>query len=423
MITYCKDIDITDVSYIKGCVLDCLNRKYNKTKTIGFLAHYENVPKSIVKDLYDLHGVDGLMFIIDHISKDMSQHIKNHDVTFPPIRFSERYDGNSGKVRQIGIEHMLQQCYEYVVVNACQKMFNRKIGRYQCASIPGRGQLYGVRTIQRWIDRNPGSVKYFVKLDVRKCYPSIEHDKIKKYIHRDIKNLDLIYLIDLMIDSFSEGGLSIGSHLSQWLCNYYLSYAYHYMEQNLFTTKTKVKKRLISHQLFYMDDILLCGQNKRHLKMAVEMTIDFFKNELGLEIKPNWGIQRFVYFDKKRNKERGCFIDMMGYKIYRDRITIRKSVFIKIARKLRRINKKIDNHIPVSLKDARTMCSYYGYIVHTNSKHLKDKYQVDRCMRISRNIISRDIKLINYRKMVRIYKLERRKGAFYEQYLQNVNAA
>lgn len=423
MKTYCYNINITDVEYIKICVLDCLNKKYNKNKIIGFLARYENVPKSDVRNLYDLFGVDGLMFIIDHIARDMSQHLKNHDIKLPPIRFVERYDSNSGKVREIGIEHMLQQCYEYVAVHACQEMFDRKIGRYQCASIPGRGQLYGVRTIRRWIDRNPGSMKYFVKLDVKKCYPSIQHEKIKKYLHRDIKNPDLLYLLDLMIDSFSKGGLSIGSHLSQWLCNYYLSYAYHYMEQYLFTTRTKNKRRLISHQLFYMDDILLCGQNKRHLKEAVEMTIDFFKNELGLEIKPNWCIQRFVYFDKKLKKERGCFIDMMGYKIYRDRTTIRKSVFIKIERKLRRINKKIDNHIPVSLKDARTMCSYYGFIVNTNSRHLRNKYQVSRCMRISRNIISRDLKLMNYRKMVRIIKLQERKGAFYEQYLQNRNAA
>lgn len=424
---YCKQADVTDIGFIKKSILDCFEKKYKKRKVIGFLANFErnytqdsNITKKEVSELYSIYGVEGISFIVEHIAKDMQEHIINRDISLPPVRFVVRYDYNSCKFREIGIEHMMQQCYEYVAVNACMELFQAKIGRYQCASIPKRGQLYGVKGICRWLENSPGSMKYFVKLDVRKCYPSIEQKKIKQLLHRDIKNDTLLYLLEVLIDSFIRGGLSIGSHLSQWLCNYYLSYAYHYNEQELFIEKRSGKRvRLISHQLFYMDDILLCGSNKKYLKIAVDRDIKYFKDNLGLDIKPIWGIQRFIYFDKKTQSNKGVFIDMMGYKIYRNKIAIRKTINIKVLRKLRKINKKIDNHQKISLKDCRTLCSYYGFIKNSNSFKLKNKYQVARCMRISRKIMSNHSQKENYRKNADLQALKANKGEFYNEYLQN----
>lgn len=149
-----------------------------------------------------------------------------------------RYDGNSGKLREIGVESIKQQIYNYVAVNALKELFERKIGKYQCASVPGRGHVYGKNAIERWIRKNPDKTRAGAKADVRHCYPSINTRKLMRFLRKQVKNDDLLYLVETLIASYKQG-LSIGSYLSQWLCNYYLSFAYHYAQQKLF----KVQKR------------------------------------------------------------------------------------------------------------------------------------------------------------------------------------
>lgn len=63
---------------------------------------------------------------------------------------------------------------------------------FQVASIPGRGQAYGKKYIERWMSRDPEGTKYCVQSDIKKCYPSMSHDKILEFLRRDLvkKNQD-----------------------------------------------------------------------------------------------------------------------------------------------------------------------------------------------------------------------------------------
>ena len=58
-------------------------------------------------------------------------------------------------------------------------------------------------------------------------------------------------------------GMAIGSYLSQWLCNYALSYLYRYADglHRIRHRKngTEQRVRLVRHILFYMDDFILIG--------------------------------------------------------------------------------------------------------------------------------------------------------------------
>ena len=418
MKTYCKNVCITDLDFIKSSVWHCFNGKWNKNKVIRFIANYENMSRREVKDILDIFGKEKFDFFVQHVAENIQANILERKITFPPINYKQRYDDNSGKWREIGVESMIQQCHEYVAVDACMEMFKKKIGKYQCASVPKRGQLYGMKTIRRWLKNDVKGTRYFVKLDVQKCYPSIKQSLIKQFLRRDIKNPDLIYLLDTMIDSFTRGGLSIGSHLSQWLCNYYLSYAYHFMDQNLFIQRRGKSTRLISHTLFYMDDIILFGGNKKHLELAVNMIVDYFEKNLGLLIKPKWNIMRTQFIDKN-GKVRGCFVDMMGFKIYRTHITIRKSIALKVTRKANKVRKKIKNHIPVTQKDAFQISSYNGWIANTYSGKMERKYEMPLCMKICKRITSNNMRVKSMNDLV--YKLELKavKGDYYEQMLQN----
>ena len=61
---------------------------------------------------------------------------------------------------------------------------------------------------------------YCLKIDVRKFYPSIDHEIMKQVIRRKLKDARLLALLDGIVDS-AENGVPIGNYLSQFFANLY----------------------------------------------------------------------------------------------------------------------------------------------------------------------------------------------------------
>ena len=94
-------------------------------------------------------------------------------LSFRPIRRYPRVEPTNGKVRIIGIESVKQQVCDHVAVVLMEPFLSRRMGFYQVASVPGKGQRLVRDTLRRWA--NEGRARYHVKADVRQCYPSIGH--------------------------------------------------------------------------------------------------------------------------------------------------------------------------------------------------------------------------------------------------------
>ena len=234
------------------------------------------------------------------------------------------------------------------------------------------------------------SLKYYAKLDIKKCYPSIPQDQLMQFLSRHIKNDMLLWLIRKLIETFNEGGLSIGSYLSQFLCNLYLSQLYHnighYHKIRKHKNGTVENIRLVSHRLFYMDDILLIGTSLKNIQQAIKYII---KNasEIGLKIKENWFTRKIPCKDRKHETE---FIDMMGIRIYRTHLTIRKRVFKKIRSVCIRLYRLWKTHQKIPIRLTRKMISYYGLVKNTDSYKIKKKYHVDKIMQLSKGVIKNE---------------------------------
>ena len=145
------------------------------------------------------------------------------------------------------------------------------------------------------------------------------------------------------------------------------------------------KIHLIKHQIFFMDDILILGTNKKDVDKAMKLMVQKFE-ELGLEIKPDKIIYKVKLEDRKKND--GEFIDMMGVKIYRYHVTIRKRVFKKIRRTYMRLWKIIKTHKFIPLYLARKAISYFGNIKNTDSFKVRKKYHVDKIFKICKKVVS-----------------------------------
>ncbi len=397
---YCKNIKL-DADWIKSSMLECLSDKWDRLDVAGFLAEYqeaqEPLPKRAAHKMIraDRTWADPL---IEKAAAEMAQEIRDRKVTFPAIHYSMRYDGNSGKIREIGVESIKQQVYDYVAVNALMELFNRKIGKYQCASIPGRGQVYGKKAIEKWIRKNPAKTRVGAKGDVHHCYPSINISKLMKLLRKQVKNEDLLYLVEILVRSYRQG-LSIGSYLSQWLCNYYLSFAYHYAEQELAKVRKSRKGpekrvRLIYAVIFYMDDILILGSRKADVRKAMQLLVKFFKDELDLEIKANWKLFQVDYIGKDGRHHGDC-IDMMGYKIYRDHTEVRRNIFLRSRRAFVRLRKQVQRRMGIALDLAYRCVSYFGWYKNSDSTNFKKKYGIEQLMKYAKRRVSIESKIHN----------------------------
>lgn len=83
------------------------------------------------------------------VAAEIARRIRARDLNLRPLRTFQRRDGLSGKLRDLCQATAMQQCMDYVAVGALRELFHAKIGPFQCASIPGRGQNYGKRHLEK----------------------------------------------------------------------------------------------------------------------------------------------------------------------------------------------------------------------------------------------------------------------------------
>lgn len=125
-----------------------------------------------------------------------------------------------------------------------------------------------------------------------------------------------------------------GNFTSQWFANFYLQNLDHYIKEQL-----KVK-----YYVRYMDDMVLFGRNKKELHRVKDQIEQFLKKEK-LQIKENWQLWKT---DSRP-------LDFMGFRFYRGYTTLRRSVFLRLKRRIKKIYKKGK----ISKTDAGAVMSYH----------------------------------------------------------------
>lgn len=370
---YLKGFKFT-LSFVRNRIYKCLDTKrWTRKDTSYFLARYYIKQNNSSLNLHEVarelrklafYNRDELFPLVDYISEEIFKEITTRNIDLPPIEYQIRKDASNGKEREIGISSIKQQCYDYIAVGVCEEMFLKKIGKYQCASLKNKGQVFGKCAIERWIRQDFKNCKYVYKCDIKKYYPSVEHDMIKRLLARDIKNDLILYLLDTLIDSYKEG-LCIGSYLCQYLANYMLSYLYHFLEGKA------------SHFLFYMDDIILFSGNKKKLKRTIKEMKEYLST-FHLSIKSNEVLFRL---DSR-------YIDMMGYRIRTSNTIVRKRIFKRASRIYRKARYSFK-----SLKRAYRTVSYFGYFVHSNSFMYLTKHRVFKTMTNAKKKISYEMRI------------------------------
>lgn len=259
------------------------------------------------------------------------------------------HDGTRKKERTIFKPRFYpDQVIHWCLMQQIQKIIEKGMYEYTCASIPDRGIHYGAKYIKKILVRDRKNTKYALKLDVKKFYPSVDKEILKRKFRRVIKDGDTLDLIDKIIDSSKEG-LPIGNYTSQWFANFFLQDLDHYIKEEL----------KVPYYLRYMDDMLLFHRNKKELRKVKEKIEEYLNNEK-LKLKENWQLFRV---DSRP-------VDFIGYRFYRGYTTLRRGNFLRIKRRAKKIYKRKK----IRLTDASAMISYYGWLKHCDSYNFTQKY-------------------------------------------------
>lgn len=333
------------------------------------------------------------------LEKSLEWILNYENAKHTPVRIQ---DGTSRKERWILVPTLEELIVQHCICKAMEEMFWRGMYEHSYASLPNRGAHKAKKRIEKWIDTDPKNVKYVLKMDIHHFFDSIPHDilkaKLAKKIHDD-RMLDLLFkIIDV-----TDVGIPLGFYTSQWLSNWFLQDLDHYIKEQLHAV----------YYVRYMDDMVIFGSNKKVLHQIRLGISQYLEAELGLELKGNWQVFRFSYtekvtvHDKKGDHvievDRGRDLDFMGFRFYRKRTTLRRSIMLKATRKARKIHKKPKP----TVYDYRQMMSYLGWIDATDVykmylRHIKPRVNFKRMKRyISRYDIHDDKRV--YERLIKLY--------------------
>ena len=341
----CKHVDITSLELIVPAVYECF-RPYKKRHRADTRALFARVLDITPRAARQVLAEKGELYHegIQRIARWLQKKIATRRLGLVPFRQEMRIDPSSKKCRKISVLGIRQLLFDHIAVSGMQELAKR-IGEYQVSSIRGRGAAYGKRAIERWLAKS--SSRYAVKLDIKDFYGSVKRDILMAWLAKRVHNDGLLWLVGELVHS-SPQGMAIGSYLSQTLANVYLSDLYHLATERC---RSKRGTRQVAHALFYMDDMLLIGPNKRQLRYAAFRLMER-AGELGLQVKPNWQVHRICQAHP---------VDMMGYRFSRGITTLRKRIFKAARRVLIRARRACCRGLRMGAHRARKLASYHGY--------------------------------------------------------------
>lgn len=252
------------------------------------------------------------------------------------------------KIREISsLDYFPHRIVHHAIMNILEPIVVPTFTADSYSNIKGKGIDQACEALKSAL-RDIDATMYFLKLDVRKFYPSIDHNILKALLRRKIKDNDLLWLLDDIIDS--APGVPIGNYLSQYFSNLYLNPLDHYVKEQL----------LVRRYFRYADDIVILGPDKPQLHKMLASIRDYLTNNLNLIIKKNhkvWPVSQGI--------------DFLGSVFRHSHIRMRKTIKKNFAKEVSGRNRP------------QVVAGYMGWAKRTNSKHFVKKMQLCSTLKTS----------------------------------------
>lgn len=254
------------------------------------------------------------------------------------------------KKRQICAASFSERVLHHAIMNVCHIFFEQQQIFDSYATRINKGTYAALNRAECFQSK----YKWFLKLDIRKYFDSIDHNILFILLQRKFKDSQLLQILKKIIESYEteqNKGLPIGNLTSQYFANYYLSFADRFIKQEL----------KIPAYVRYMDDMVLCSNSKEHLLKAGKATTIFLYEKLALKLKT---------YDLNINTHGLTFL---GYRLFKDKIRVSSKSKTRFITKTKQYENKLNNNEWTQSEYQKHILPLLAYTNHAKTKGLREK--------------------------------------------------
>lgn len=247
--------------------------------------------------------------------------------------------------------------------NVLTPFFENRLIYDNCACRKEKGTHFSIKRLTEFMRehyRKYGADGYILKADIRKYFPSVNHEILLQRLRRVIPDPEIMNLLEMIIHSWNadEGkGLAMGNQTSQLFALYYLD-----------PVDRLIKEKLrIKHYTRYMDDMILLHPDREYLRECLRQIRELC--EIGLKLELNEKTQIFPI-------RHG--VPYLGWHFYlTDTGKVIKKLVTQNKKRLKRRMKGLQKSYAEGKMDVdgikRSMVSTNGHLIHGQTYRLRTK--------------------------------------------------
>ena len=218
------------------------------------------------------------------------------------------------KERTICAAAFRERVLHHALMNVCEPVLERAaiFDSYACRK--GKGQRAAVRRAESYARQHD----WFLKMDVRKYFDSINQRVLLALLARKFKDAAVLDVFEKILASYETKpgcGLPIGNLTSQHFANFYLAPLDRFLKEHL-GCRAYVR---------YMDDFVVWGDSGAELRAVWREVEAFMTAELRLTLKPNVAVNKTAFG-----------MDFLGYRIFPRELRLARRSKLRFASKFRR---------------------------------------------------------------------------------------
>lgn len=270
------------------------------------------------------------------------------------------------KLRKISAAPYRDRVVHHALCNVIEPIFDRTFIFDSYACRKGKGTHKAVNRFTEFSRKN----RYVLKCDIKKYFPSIDHDILKAMFRRKIRDVQTLWLMNLIVDGsnaqeqvleYFEGddlltplnrkrGIPIGNLTSQFFANIYLNGFDHFVKEDL----------RCRHYIRYVDDFVVLDSAKERLHQ-VKAEMERYLAKLRLKLHS----YKCQIFPVKAGT------DFLGYQIFPSHRRLRKSSVTRARRRFKRLQKDYSTG-KISQHDVnQSVQSWLGHVRHADTYGLR----------------------------------------------------
>lgn len=231
------------------------------------MENLELAAKKAVKSKKNKHIVRKFLKNQDYLLKKLQSDLINGKFTTSQYKTFTIYEPKQRVIYKLPLypDHIVH----HALINILGPIWQSTFINDSYACIPGRGLHAASKRVMHFVRK----YKYVLQCDIRKFFPSINHEIMFNIVKKKIGDEKLLNVLHNIIFSCEhETNLPIGNLTSQWMGNVYLNEMDHFIKEKLHAYA----------YIRYCDDFLIFSDDKYNLHEIENFIRDFISKKLNM---------------------------------------------------------------------------------------------------------------------------------------------